>query len=182
MQVGRRRAGHDGFVETDDPALAPFLEQPGEDLRGHLAFGAAEPAEVPARAPVHEQAARDVDAQHRHGTAVRARKLPLEEVGIERGSHRVVADFTDPAFDDVQIIERNASNPAGSVVHPEDHRAAPAVRQGGQFVREGITLRVPDAAAGYENALALERRVLAETDAAKQVLVGHRVFPESNAA
>lgn len=39
-----------------------------------------------------------------------------------------------------------------------------------------------DPSAGHENALAPERRVLAETDAAKQVLVGHRVFPESNAA
>lgn len=39
-----------------------------------------------------------------------------------------------------------------------------------------------DPSAGHENALVLECRVLAETDAAKQALIGHRVFPESNAA
>ena len=39
-----------------------------------------------------------------------------------------------------------------------------------------------DPSAGHENALALERRVLAATDAAEQALIGHRVFHGSTAA
>ena len=156
MQVGPRAGGHDRLVETDNPALTALLEQPGKSVRCHLSLGAADPAKVPSGALVHEQAARNVYPEHRDEPAVLMLQLHLEDVGVERRSHRVVADFANPAFEDVQCVKSNVLDPARPVVHSQDHRSAPAVGQGSQFVRDVVPVGGSDTAAGHPHALQLQ--------------------------
>ena len=178
MQVGPRAGGHDRLVETDNPALTALLEQPGKSVRCHLSLGAADPAKVPSGALVHEQAARNVYPEHRDEPAVLMLQLHLEDVGVERRSHRVVADFANPAFEDIQFVRSNVLDPARLVVHSQDHRSAPAVGQGSQFVRDVVPVGGSDTAAGHPHALQLQAGILAKPDAAQEVHVTHGPPPD----
>lgn len=124
---------------------------------------------------MYEQAALDVDAQHRHEPTLRVFERRFADIGVERGRHGIVADFAGPSFDGVQVVEGDAVDMAGSVVHPKKHGSAPAVGHGRQRVGEAVPVGSRDTAAGRADALQLQPGILAEPDAAKQVRVRHRV-------
>ena len=180
VQVGRGGAGHDGLVETDDPALAAFLEQPGKGFRSHLAPAAADPAEVSAWALVHEQAARDVDAQHRYEPpsvlSSSILRMSASSAGFTESLQmsRTQRSRVSMPSSGIPWTRRVLSSTPRTTVPPR------LLARAGQLVREVTALGAFDAAAGHKNALELQRRVLAEADAAEAGgLVSHRALRRS---
>ena len=60
---------------------------------------------------MNEQAAGHVDADDRNQRSGGVGQFELEDVGIERGLHRVVADFPEPGFHRIQGLHRDPQVP-----------------------------------------------------------------------
>ena len=82
VQIARGRIGRHRLVESNQPALAAFLKQSRQDLRSHFTLRAAEAAEAPTRAPVYEEAPRNLHANDRDRPAIRIFQLHFAKVGI----------------------------------------------------------------------------------------------------
>ena len=172
-QLGRQvaeRGLRDGLLlEADDAGLAALLKQPGEEVRGQLAFRAAQAPEVPSGALMHEEALWHVDLDDGTKLAGLIRQLHPDDLHRQGRNDAVVADLADIALHGVELLQRDAFDLAGLVVDSEDADPVRGVGHGGELVREVVPLRSDDLLASEAHRLELEDGVLSQPDFAQQV-------------
>ena len=169
VEIRDRCAGNDLFVEADESGLAALLKQPRQHLRLHFAPRTADAAEIAVGALVDKQAAGHVNTQDGPLDALFIGDTQFADDAVQGRIDRVVTDGTQPAFNDVQFVQRDTADLPGRVVNPQDNDTGGGVRHGRQFVGHAIAVRADHLAALQFHAFQFKNRVLAQGDVLEQV-------------
>ena len=97
-------------------------------------------------------------------------QLQLANVGVQRGTDGVTANLSGQGFNCIQPIQGNSAYAVSGVLNTEQHRAAPAVGECGQFVGQIPPTGVGDPAALKHHLLELQSGVLTKPDTSEKMV------------
>src|SRR5258708_2831877 len=98
-------------------------------LGRQLALRAADAMKVSARALVYIQASRDVDLDHRAIVAIGAGQPHANDRRDQRRLDRVLTDRAHELLDQIEAVDRDPDDLAGSIIDAEDEDGIPRVRE-----------------------------------------------------
>jgi hypothetical protein len=124
-----------------------------------------------ARALVYVQASRHVDLDHRAIVAIGAGQPHANDRRDQRRLDRVLTDRAHELLDQIETVDRDPDDLAGSIIDAEDEDGIARVRERGQLIREVIPGWPYHAVAAEPDSLELEHGVLTQADLVEQLFL-----------
>ena len=179
IQVVERRVLDHLKVELPATGSAALLEQPGDSGSLHQALRRPDTLQVPARTPMHEEPALNLDPEHGPHPAAGIGQLQLLDERHDRRRDGMVGDLDHVALHRVEVLQPDPGHRPPRVRHAQHQDAAQRVREGSQLVRQRIASRPLDPIACQYHLREHQRAVLAELDLAHALggRVRHCVAP-----